>query len=104
IESDEKYGLCIVGRGGPRNADGYLEMDAAIMDGPSHKFGAVTALKGISTPISVARCVMDKSPHSMLTGDGALKFATNNGFKVDDALLNPTVSDDTASDINIRKL
>ena len=46
IEENDKYGPCIVGIGGPRNSNGYLEMDAAIMNGKSLDFGAVTALKG----------------------------------------------------------
>ena len=46
IEENEKYGPCIVGVGGPRNAHGYLEMDAAVMNGTHLDFGAVTALKG----------------------------------------------------------
>lgn len=41
-----KYGPCIVGVGGPRNSHGFLEMDAAVMNGRHLQFGAVTALKG----------------------------------------------------------
>lgn len=46
IEEDEIYGPCIVGRGGPPNSAGYREYDAALMDGASLRFGAVTALRG----------------------------------------------------------
>lgn len=46
IEEDEIYGPCIVGRGGPPNSAGYHEYDAALMDGATLRFGAVTALRG----------------------------------------------------------
>ncbi|XP_061167406.1 N(4)-(Beta-N-acetylglucosaminyl)-L-asparaginase-like [Saccostrea echinata] len=80
IEGDESYGPCIVGRGGPPNSAGYREYDAAIMDGRTSKFGAVTALRGIPQAVSVARAVMERSRHSMLTGEGAGQFALENGF------------------------
>jgi len=70
-----------VGYGGIPNIDGYVELDAAIMSGPSRKAGAVAALKEIATPISVARKVMEKTNSVLLVGDEALKFALKNGFK-----------------------
>ncbi|XP_048738230.1 N(4)-(Beta-N-acetylglucosaminyl)-L-asparaginase-like [Ostrea edulis] len=83
IECNEKYGPCIVGRGGPPNSAGYREYDAAVMEGQTLKFGAVTALRGIPDAVSVARAVMERSPHSMLTGEGAGRFALEHGFRVD---------------------
>ncbi|VDI25166.1 N4-(beta-N-acetylglucosaminyl)-L-asparaginase [Mytilus galloprovincialis] len=80
IEENMKYGPCIVGVGGPRNSHGFLEMDAAVMNGRHLQFGAVTALKGFSKPISVARSVMERCTHSMLTADGARIFAEKEGF------------------------
>eukprot|EP00105_Crassostrea_gigas_P004229 XP_011417374.1 PREDICTED: putative N(4)-(beta-N-acetylglucosaminyl)-L-asparaginase GE19290 [Crassostrea gigas] len=80
IEEDEIYGPCIVGRGGPPNSAGYREYDAALMDGATLRFGAVTALRGIPNAVSVARAVMERSPHSMLSGEGAGLFAKGQGF------------------------
>ncbi|RMX46239.1 hypothetical protein pdam_00018151, partial [Pocillopora damicornis] len=83
IEEDPDTGLYFVGRGGLPNSKGILECDAAVMDGDTCRFGAVAALQGVATAFSVARCVMEKSPHSMLVGSGAQEFAQNNGFPVE---------------------
>jgi beta-aspartyl-peptidase (threonine type) len=63
------------GRGAVLNAEGVVEMDAAIMDGASLKAGTVTGLKHIKNPIELARGVMDRSPHVMMAGEGAEAFA-----------------------------
>lgn len=83
VENDPATGQYFVGRGGFPNADGHLQMDAAIMKGKDTSFGAVAALEGISTPISVARKVLEESPHSFLVGDGAKKFAISHGFTIE---------------------
>ncbi|MCK4373762.1 MAG: isoaspartyl peptidase/L-asparaginase, partial [Candidatus Brocadiae bacterium] len=70
VELDPK--VTSVGYGGRPNAEGIVELDAAIMDGPSHNAGAVAALRNIRRPISVARKVMEQTPHVMLADDGAL--------------------------------
>jgi N4-(beta-N-acetylglucosaminyl)-L-asparaginase len=75
-----------VGYGGYPNADGLVEVDAAIMDGRTLGYGAVTGLRHIANPTAVARLVMEKTPHVMLTGDGALKFARAEGFQECDML------------------
>jgi N4-(beta-N-acetylglucosaminyl)-L-asparaginase len=74
-----------VGYGGLPDRDGHVTFDACIMDWNS-KAGSVTFLEGIMHPISVARRVMEKTPHVMLSGKGALEFALSEGFKQEDLL------------------
>jgi N4-(beta-N-acetylglucosaminyl)-L-asparaginase len=69
-----------VGYGGLPDRDGHVTLDACIMD-ENGNCGSVAFLEHIMHPISVARAVMEKTPHVMLVGDGALKFALANGFK-----------------------
>lgn len=69
-----------VGMAGTPNAAGVLQLDACILDGITHKAGSVAALEGIMYPVSVARRVMEKTPHVMLVGDGARQFALKEGF------------------------
>jgi isoaspartyl peptidase/L-asparaginase-like protein (Ntn-hydrolase superfamily) len=68
-----------VGIGGMPDRDGHVTLDACIMDERS-RCGAVGFLEGIDHPISVARAVMDKTQHVMLVGEGARKFALEQGF------------------------
>jgi N4-(beta-N-acetylglucosaminyl)-L-asparaginase len=75
-----------VGYGGLPNEDGVVELDAAVMHGPTHQAGAVAALRNIKNPSQVARVVMDRSDHVLLVGDGALRFARAHGFKEQDLL------------------
>ncbi|XP_054841433.1 N(4)-(Beta-N-acetylglucosaminyl)-L-asparaginase-like isoform X3 [Eublepharis macularius] len=84
IENDEETGVFVVGRGGYPNKDGIIQCDAAIMEGQPGRFGAVAALHGIGTPLAVARKVMEETPHSFLVGDGAVAFAKDQGFVVED--------------------
>jgi N4-(beta-N-acetylglucosaminyl)-L-asparaginase len=70
-----------VGYGGLPNAEGEVELDAGIMDGTTHRAGAVCNLHKIKNPISVARLVMEKTSHTTLAGEGALQFAIANGFQ-----------------------
>lgn len=68
-----------VGYGGLPDRDGNVTLDACIMDKDGNA-GSVTFLQHIMHPISVARKVMEKTPHVMLSGEGALQFALANGF------------------------
>jgi N4-(beta-N-acetylglucosaminyl)-L-asparaginase len=89
-EQDQYY----VGYGGLPNRDGLMEMDAAIMDGgaglggePSvSRLGAVCALPCQRSAVTVARLVMDRSPHNVLVGEGALAFALSQGLKCEESL------------------
>lgn len=68
-----------VGLGGLPDRDGRVTLDACIMDEKGN-CGSVMALEHILHPISVARLVMEKTPHVQLVGEGALQFALANGF------------------------
>ena len=74
-----------VGYGGWPDRDGHVTLDACIMD-ETGNCGAVSFLQDIKHPISVARKVMEQTPHVMLSGKGALKFALENGFKKESLL------------------
>ena len=77
---------CCVGLGANPDRDGYVTLDASIMD---HEWncGAVGFLERIKHPISVARRVMEKTPHVMLVGVGAQEFAVAEGFPLEPAVL-----------------
>lgn len=69
------------GKGAVFTADGRNELDASIMEGKGLNAGAVAGLQRIKNPISLARKVMEKSPHVMMIGDGAEKFAKEQGIE-----------------------
>ena len=73
---------CCVGLGANPDRDGYVTLDASIMDHQSN-CGAVAFLERIKHPISVARRVMEKTPHVMLVGVGAQEFAVAEGFPLE---------------------
>jgi len=78
IESDPSN--TSVGRGGRPDRDGRVTLDACIMN-EFGDCGSVACIENIANPISVARMVMEKTPHVMLVGDGAQTFAIEQGFK-----------------------
>jgi N4-(beta-N-acetylglucosaminyl)-L-asparaginase len=76
-----------VGLGGLPDRDGFVTLDACIMD-ENNRCGAVACLQDIENPIAVARKVMDETPHVLLVGEGALQFAVEKGFKKVNLLTN----------------
>ena len=86
---------CCVGLGANPDRDGLVTLDASIMDELGNA-GSVAALERIKHPISVARRVMEKTPHVMLVGEGAQKFAVSQGFPLEDQKL----SDDAQKSYN----
>jgi L-asparaginase / beta-aspartyl-peptidase len=79
LEDDEAFNAA---RGGHLNSAGRLEMDASIMEGTTRRAGAVAAIEGVRHPVSVARRVMDESPHVLLVGSGARRFAKHAGAEL----------------------
>jgi N4-(beta-N-acetylglucosaminyl)-L-asparaginase len=75
-----------VGYGGIPNEDGVVELDAAVMHGPTHGGGAVASIRNIMHPAAVARLVMKRTDHCLLVGEGALRFARMHGFPEQDLL------------------
>ncbi|HEY2975950.1 MAG TPA: N(4)-(beta-N-acetylglucosaminyl)-L-asparaginase [Pyrinomonadaceae bacterium] len=79
---------CCVGLDALPDRDGRVTLDACIMSG-NGDCGAVSFLERIKHPVSVARKVMETTPHVLLSGEGAQKFAVQNGFPLEDAKLSP---------------
>ncbi|WP_345952733.1 N(4)-(beta-N-acetylglucosaminyl)-L-asparaginase [Mucilaginibacter sp. PAMB04168] len=75
-----------VGRSGYPDRDGHVTLDACIMD-ENGNCGAVAAMEYIAHPITIARLVMEKTPHVFLVGEGATQFAVEQGFKKEKLLL-----------------
>lgn len=84
IQELENSPLFNAGKGSVFTAKGTHEMDASIMDGSTLKAGAVSLITGIKNPISLAKDVMNKSEHVFLAGEGAMKFAENLDYNIED--------------------
>ncbi|HYC27799.1 MAG TPA: isoaspartyl peptidase/L-asparaginase [Chitinophagaceae bacterium] len=72
------------GKGAVFTNEGKNELDAAVMDGSTLKAGSVAGLTTVKNPITLARAVMEKSPHVMMIGGGAEKFAKEQGLEIVD--------------------
>ncbi|MBN1963070.1 MAG: isoaspartyl peptidase/L-asparaginase, partial [Anaerolineae bacterium] len=70
------------GVGSVLNSVGEIELDALIMDGATLNLGAVAAVRGIANPITLARHVMQDTPHNVLVGSGARRFAEQVGLRL----------------------
>ncbi|SFI91523.1 N(4)-(beta-N-acetylglucosaminyl)-L-asparaginase [Planctomicrobium piriforme] len=75
-----------VGYGGLPNEDGIVELDAAVMHGPTHRAGAVAGLRNVRHAAQVARLVLQQTKHVLLIGEGANRFAQAQGFPHEDLL------------------
>lgn len=75
-----------VGYGGLPNEDGIVQLDSAVMHGPSARAGGVAALEGIKNPSKIARLVLQRTDHVLLVGAGAQRFARMHGFPIEDLL------------------
>ncbi len=80
---------CCVGLGANPDRDGIVTLDACIMDELGN-CGAVAAMERIKHPVSVARLVMEKTPHVFLVGEGAQQFAVKEGFPLEEQVLSPS--------------
>ena len=78
VESDPNVDS--VGRGGYLNANGELELDAAMMDGDTLRMGCVAGVRGFEHPVTIARKVMEETVHSIIIGPGAEEFARKMGI------------------------
>ncbi|MDF2696012.1 MAG: L-asparaginase [Labilithrix sp.] len=78
LEDDPAFNA---GTGACLNEDGAIELDASIMDGTTLRAGGVCALPPFKNPIAIARRVMEQSRHVLLAGEGAVRFATGQGFE-----------------------
>ncbi|GMU92257.1 MAG: hypothetical protein AMXMBFR4_13150 [Candidatus Hydrogenedentota bacterium] len=85
------------GVGSHPNADGEIEMDAIVVDGSTRNFGAVAAIRHVRHPVSAARKVLERTPHCLLAGEGATRFAHECGFPFvsTSELLEPAPTHDT---------
>src|SRR3954469_23432038 len=75
VRSLEDCPLFNAGRGSVLNAEGHVEMDAAVMDGATQQAGACAGVVRVRHPIALARAIMEKTPHVLLVGEGAVRYA-----------------------------
>ena len=78
LEDDPSFNA---GTGAVLNAEGHVELDAAIMDGGSMRAGAVAAVRHIQNPVALARRILEDGRHLLLVGDGAVRYARKLGVR-----------------------
>jgi isoaspartyl peptidase/L-asparaginase-like protein (Ntn-hydrolase superfamily) len=81
VRSLEDCPLFNAGRGSVLNAEGHVEMDAAVMDGATQQPGACAGVVRVRHPVSLARAILEKTPHVLLVGEGALRYAEDAGLE-----------------------
>ncbi len=84
VRSMESDPALNAGYGAVLNRDGFVELDAMIVEGRTLKFGAVAAVRRIEHPVSLARYVLERTPHHLLAGPGAEQFAQEQGVPLID--------------------
>ncbi len=82
LRTMEESPLFNAGKGAVFTSEGTVELDASIMDGRTRNAGAVSGVKEVRSPITLARLVMEQSPHVMLTGPGAEAFAREHDIEM----------------------
>src|SRR6185503_16023772 len=90
------------GRGSCLNADGEIEMDAAVMEGERLRAGAVAAVRRIRNPVMAARMVMEKTRHVLLAGEGAERLAEKHGLELETPEYFRTERQQSALDRNLK--
>src|SRR4051812_46734165 len=80
VQSLEDCALFNAGRGSVLNTEGHVEMDAAVMDGATRQAGACAGVTRVRHPVSLARAILEKTPHVLLVGEGAGRYAADAGL------------------------
>lgn len=81
VVTERSNGQRSVGLGGLPDRDGIVTLDAAVM-GDDARAGSVACVRGVEHPVRLARLVMDRTPHVMMVGEGAQRFAREQGIEV----------------------
>ena len=84
VRSLEDCPLFNAGRGSVLTVSGHVEMDAAVMDGATREAGACAGVTGVRHAISLARAIMEKTPHVLMVGEGAERYAADAGLDFED--------------------
>jgi isoaspartyl peptidase/L-asparaginase-like protein (Ntn-hydrolase superfamily) len=84
VRSLEECALFNAGRGSVLTSDGRVEMDAAVMDGATREAGACASVTRVRHPVTLARSILEKTPHTLLVGAGAERYAVDAGLEFED--------------------